>query len=631
MAYTYLDRVDSPADIKDFTLDELRALCEEIRSYMIECCSVNPGHLGSSLGAVELIVGLHYVYDTPSDKLVFDVGHQAYAHKIITGRREAFRRNRMKDGISGFPKRSESEYDAFGAGHSSTSISAALGFAEASKQLGLNQKVVALIGDGSLTGGLAFEGLNNAGATKSDILVILNDNNISIDKNIGALHNYLLKITSDPRYNKAKKHVWDRLGETKTRSLLQRIVATTKSHLVRKSGGHLFQAMGFRYFGPIDGNDITQVVETLRKLKEIGGPILLHTLTKKGKGYAPAEQNQTVWHAPGIFDPETGERIKSEKGESRYQDVFGTVLLELARMNPKVVGITPAMASGCGMSMLAKEMPKRFYDVGIEEEHAVTFSAGLAAGGLKPFCNIYSSFSQRAYDQIIHDVALQGLPVTICLDRGGIVGEDGATHHGCYDMSIYRSIPGAVIAVPKDEIELKDMMYSSMLAETGPYIIRYPRGYGEGREWQEHKFTRLETGKGERLAEGSKVAVIAAGPVANRSLEAAQEIKEETGWSPSVYNIRYIKPIDKEMLEEIASRHERIITVEDGTVIGGLYGAVSEFMSSDERHTYVRAIGIPDAYISQGTQKQLRSECSLTREGIKAAISEEKKKISKKD
>jgi 1-deoxy-D-xylulose-5-phosphate synthase len=631
MAYTYLDRVDSPADIKDFTLDELRALCEEIRSYMIECCSVNPGHLGSSLGAVELIVGLHYVYDTPSDKLVFDVGHQAYAHKIITGRREAFRRNRMKDGISGFPKRSESEYDAFGAGHSSTSISAALGFAEASKQLGLNQKVVALIGDGSLTGGLAFEGLNNAGATKSDILVILNDNNISIDKNIGALHNYLLKITSDPRYNKAKKHVWDRLGETKTRSLLQRIVATTKSHLVRKSGGHLFQAMGFRYFGPIDGNDIAQVVETLRKLKEIGGPILLHTLTKKGKGYAPAEQNQTVWHAPGIFDPETGERIKSEKGESRYQDVFGTVLLELARMNPKVVGITPAMASGCGMSMLAKEMPKRFYDVGIEEEHAVTFSAGLAAGGLKPFCNIYSSFSQRAYDQIIHDVALQGLPVTICLDRGGIVGEDGATHHGCYDMSIYRSIPGAVIAVPKDEIELKDMMYSSMLAETGPYIIRYPRGYGEGREWQEHKFTRLETGKGERLAEGSKVAVIAAGPVANRSLEAAQEIKEETGWSPSVYNIRYIKPIDKEMLEEIASRHERIITVEDGTVIGGLYGAVSEFMSSDERHTYVRAIGIPDAYISQGTQKQLRSECSLTREGIKAAISEEKKKISKKD
>lgn len=631
MTYTYLDRVNSPADIKGFSMDELRALCAEIRHYMIECCSVNPGHLGSSLGAVELMVGLHYVYDTPSDKLVFDVGHQAYAHKIITGRREAFRKNRMKGGISGFPKRSESEYDAFGVGHSSTSISAALGFAEASKQLGLGQKVVALIGDGSLTGGLAFEGLNNAGAAKSDILVILNDNNISIDKNIGALHNYLLKITSDPRYNKVKKHVWDRLGEGKARNILQRIVATTKSHLVRRSGGHLFQAMGFRYFGPIDGNDIVQVIEILKKLREIGGPLLLHALTKKGKGYGPAEKNQTVWHAPGIFDPETGERIKSEKGESRYQDVFGTVLLELARMNPKVVGITPAMASGCGMSMLSKEMPKRFYDVGIEEEHAVTFSAGLAAGGLKPFCNIYSSFSQRAYDQIIHDVALQGLPVVLCLDRGGIVGEDGATHHGCYDMSIYRSIPGAVIAAPKDEIELKDMMYSAMLAETGPYIIRYPRGYGEGREWQEHEFTMMETGKGEKLLEGSEVAVIAAGPLANRAQEAAQELKNETGWAPSVYNIRYIKPVDTEMLSGIAGSHGRIITVEDGTVIGGLYGAISEFMAADGRNRPVRPIGIPDRYVSQGTQKELRAECGLTVEGIKAVILEEMKKISKKD
>ena len=454
MTYTLLNKVDSPADIKGFSIEELRTLCAEIRHYMIECCSVNPGHLGSSLGAVELMVGLHYVYDTPEDKLVFDVGHQAYAHKILTGRREAFRKNRMKDGISGFPKRSESEYDAFGAGHSSTSISAALGFAEAAKQQGLQQKVVALIGDGSLTGGLAFEGLNNAGAAKSDILVILNDNNISIDRNIGAIHNYLLKITTDPRYNRAKKRVWDGLGESRFRGMLQRLVGSAKALLVRKSGGDLFQAMGFRYFGPIDGNDIAQIIETLEKIKEMGGPLLLHALTKKGKGYAPAENNQTIWHAPGIFDPETGERIKSEKGESRYQDVFGSVLVELAKMNPKVVGVTPAMASGCGMNMLAKEMPKRFYDVGIEEEHAVTFSAGLAAGGLKPFCNIYSSFSQRAYDQIIHDVALQGLPVVLCLDRGGIVGEDGATHHGCYDMSIYRTIPGAIIAAPKDEIEL---------------------------------------------------------------------------------------------------------------------------------------------------------------------------------
>ena len=631
MTYTLLDKVDSPADIKGFSIEELRTLCAEIRHYMIECCSVNPGHLGSSLGAVELMVGLHYVYDTPEDKLVFDVGHQAYAHKILTGRREAFRKNRMKDGISGFPKRSESEYDAFGAGHSSTSISAALGFAEAAKQQGLQQKVVALIGDGSLTGGLAFEGLNNAGAAKSDILVILNDNNISIDRNIGAIHNYLLKITTDPRYNRAKKRVWDGLGESRFRGMLQRLVGSAKALLVRKSGGDLFQAMGFRYFGPIDGNDIAQIIETLEKIKEIGGPLLLHALTKKGKGYAPAENNQTIWHAPGIFDPETGERIKSEKGESRYQDVFGSVLVELAKMNPKVVGVTPAMASGCGMNMLAKEMPKRFYDVGIEEEHAVTFSAGLAAGGLKPFCNIYSSFSQRAYDQIIHDVALQGLPVVLCLDRGGIVGEDGATHHGCYDMSIYRTIPGAIIAAPKDEIELKDMMYSAMLSESGPYIIRYPRGYGEGRNWQTHEFSRMEEGKGEQLREGSRIAVIAAGPVANRAAEAADEIKAETGWNPAIYNIRYIKPIDVAILDKIAELYEVVVTVEDGSVLGGLHGAVAEHLSEKDRPVKVIPVGIPDTYLSQGTQKELREECRLSKDGIKGAILEEWKKISKKD
>ena len=471
--YTLLEGIESPADIKNLDIEQLKQLCEEIRCYMIECCAVNPGHLGSSLGAVELMVGLHYVYDTPSDKLVFDVGHQAYAHKIITGRREAFKKNRMKDGISGFPKRSESEYDAFGVGHSSTSISAALGFAEAARQQGLSQKVVALIGDGSLTGGLAFEGLNNAGARGTDMLVILNDNNISIDRNIGAVHEYLLKITTAPGYNKAKKQVWDGLGDGWFRKRIQRMVGRMKSSLVSASGGDLFQAMGFRYFGPIDGNDIVQVVETLQKLRELGGPLLLHVLTKKGKGYSPAEENQTVWHAPGMFDPETGERIHNENGVSRYQDVFGEVLLDLAQKNDKVVGITPAMASGCGMNLLAKQMPERFYDVGIEEEHAVTFAAGLAAGGMKPFCNIYSSFSQRALDQIIHDVALQDLPVVLCLDRGGLVGEDGATHHGCYDMSLYRIIPGAIVAAPKDELELKNMMYSAMLSESGPYIIRY--------------------------------------------------------------------------------------------------------------------------------------------------------------
>lgn len=630
MTYTLLDKVNSPSDIKGFSMDQLRQLCAEIRHYMVECCAINPGHLGSSLGAVELIIGLHYVYDAPQDKLVFDVGHQAYAHKIITGRREAFRQNRMKDGISGFPKRSESEYDAFGAGHSSTSISAALGFAEAAKLQGLKDKAVALIGDGSLTGGLAFEGLNNAGASQADILVILNDNNISIDKNIGGLHEYLLRITTDPRYNKAKKHVWDKLGDGWFRKMIQKIVVTTKSHMVSDSGGHLFQAMGFRYFGPIDGNDIAQVVETLKKLKEIGGPILLHTLTKKGKGYAPAEENQTVWHAPGLFDPETGERIRSEKGESRYQDVFGEVLLELARQNPKVVGITPAMASGCGMSMLAKELPGRFYDVGIEEEHAVTFSAGLAAGGLKPFCNIYSSFSQRAYDQIIHDVALQGLPVVLCLDRGGLVGEDGATHHGCYDMSIYRSIPGAVIAVPCNEIELKDMMYSAMKSQTGPYIIRYPRGYGEGVDWQGHEFTEMETGKGEMMLDGSDVAVIAAGPVANRAAEAALKAKGQSGWNPAIYNIRYIKPVDEELLADVCRRFSRIITVEDGTVVGGLHGAVAEYMSAQENPLPVRAAGIPDRYISQGTQAELREECGITTDGILKAIMGEKEKIDKK-
>ena len=631
MTYKFLDKVDSPADIKKFSMEELRALCAEIRHYMIECCAVNPGHLGSSLGAVELMVGLHYVYDAPEDKLVFDVGHQAYAHKIITGRREAFRKNRMKDGISGFPKRSESEYDAFGAGHSSTSISAALGFAEAAKQQGLPHKAVALIGDGSLTGGLAFEGMNNAGASKTDMLVILNDNNISIDKNIGGLHEYLLKITTNPKYNRAKSRVWNRLGDGWIRKTVQKFVSTTKSYLVSGSGGHLFQAMGFRYFGPIDGNDIEQVVDTLRKLKSLRGPLLLHAMTKKGKGYAPAEADQTTWHAPGIFDPETGMRQKSRKGESRYQDVFGEVLLDLARKNDRIVGITPAMASGCGMNLLSSEMPERFYDVGIEEEHAVTFAAGLAAGGMKPFCNIYSSFSHRAFDQIFHDIALQGLPVVLCLDRSGIVGEDGATHHGCYDMAIYRTLPGTVIAAPKDETELKNMMYTASLAEEGPFIIRYPRGYGEGTPWKESPYSTIEPGKGEVLLEGSEIAVIAAGPSANRAVEAALRIKEETGWNPSIYNIRYIKPLDEALVLDAAGSHSRIMTIEDGCIKGGLYGAVTETVAGSSSPVPVRPVGIPDTYISQGTQEELREECGLTEAEIYRIIMEEKEKISKKD
>ena len=629
--YKILCTIDSPEDVKKLNLDELRELCAEIRQYMIECCSVNPGHLGPSLGAVELMVGLHYVYDAPKDKLVFDVGHQAYAHKIITGRREAFRKNRTRDGISGFPKRSESEYDSFGVGHSSTSISAALGFAEAAKLQGLDQKTVALIGDGSLTGGLAFEGLNNAGVSRADILVILNDNNISIDRNVGALHDYLLKITTDPRYNKAKKQIWDCLGESRARKAVQKFVTTTKSHLVSESGGALFQAMGFRYFGPVDGNDISQVIEILKRLKEIKGPILLHALTKKGKGYAPAEENQTVWHAPGAFDPETGERLKVDNGVSRYQDVFGEVLLDLAKNNPSVVGITPAMASGCGMNRLAKEMPEKFFDVGIEEEHAVTFAAGLAAGGMKPFCNIYSSFSQRAYDQILHDVALQELPVVLCFDRGGLVGEDGATHHGCYDMSAYRSIPGAVIAAPKDERELKNMMYSAMLAETGPYIIRYPRGYGEGVDWKSAAYETLESGRGELMLAGSDVAVFAAGPFVYRAVEAAERIKAEKGWNPTIYNIRYIKPLDEELVRKACDAHTRLVTVEDGTIVGGLYGAVAEIVAAMEEPLPVKGVGIPDSFIGQATQEEQREDCGLSAERLYGLFVDEFEKISKKD
>ena len=629
--YKILCTIDSPEDVKKLSLDELSDLCAEIRQYMIECCSVNPGHLGPSLGAVELMVGLHYVYDAPKDKLVFDVGHQAYAHKIITGRREAFRKNRTRDGISGFPKRSESEYDSFGVGHSSTSISAALGFAEAAKLQGLKQKTVALIGDGSLTGGLAFEGLNNAGVSRADILVILNDNNISIDRNVGALHDYLLKITTDPRYNKAKKQIWDCLGEGRARKAVQKFVTTTKSHLVSESGGALFQAMGFRYFGPVDGNDISQVIETLKRLKEIKGPILLHALTKKGKGYAPAEENQTVWHAPGAFDPETGERLKVDNGVSRYQDVFGEVLLDLAKNNPSVVGITPAMASGCGMNRLAKEMPEKFFDVGIEEEHAVTFAAGLAAGGMKPFCNIYSSFSQRAYDQILHDVALQELPVVLCFDRGGLVGEDGATHHGCYDMSAYRSIPGAVIAAPKDERELKNMMYSAMLAETGPYIIRYPRGYGEGVDWKSAAYQMLESGRGELMLAGSDVAVFAAGPFVYRAVEAAERIKAEKGWNPTIYNIRYIKPLDEELVRKACDAHTRLVTVEDGTIVGGLYGAVAEIVAAMEEPLPVKGVGIPDSFIGQATQEEQREDCGLSAERLYGLFVDEFEKISKKD
>lgn len=610
-----LEKINGPEDLRALDEASLKQLCTEIRQYIIECCAVNPGHLGSSLGAVELIVGLHYVYDTPQDKIVFDVGHQAYAHKILTGRREAFIRNRMKDGLSGFPKRDESIYDAFGAGHSSTSISAALGLSCAAAMQGIDEKVVALIGDGALTGGLALEGLNNAGASHSDLLIILNDNNCSIDKNIGGLHDYLLRLTTDPTYNKLKDKIWDKMGDGWLRGKMQNLVRSTKSSLVDGFGGALFESLGFRYFGPIDGNDIDAVLNALKRLRNIKGPRILHAITTKGKGYGPAEQNPTVWHAPGKFNPATGERIAGNRRADRYQDVFGNVLLDLARKDKRVVGITPAMATGCGMNILADELPGQFFDVGIEEEHAVTFSAGLAAGGMRPFCNIYSSFSQRAYDEIIHDVALQNLPVVLCFDRAGLVGEDGATHHGCYDMAAYRSIPGAVVSAPRNEIELKNLMYTALHYDGGPFIIRYPRGCGEGVAWKEAQYEELPVGKGEKLMDGEGLAIIAAGPEACRAMEAAEIIRERTGHAPAIYNIRYIKPLDTQILEEAASKG-RILTVEEGCVKGGLFGAVTEYMAEHSHVISVGGIGIPDMYVAQDRQDSQRHDCGLDAEGI---------------
>lgn len=614
--YKILDKVDTPQDLRKLDLSELPGLCDEIRDYIVRCCADNPGHLASSLGAVELIVGMHYVFDTPSDKLVFDVGHQAYAHKIITGRKEAFKGNRKKDGISGFPNRDESPYDAFGAGHASTSISAALGLAKAAQVSGLKEKVVAMIGDGAMTGGLALEGLNNAGDSDTDILVVLNDNDMAIDGNRGALHSYLLKVTTDPAYNKIKTHVWESLGAGRFRNWVQGMVRKAKSGLVTNSGGDFFEAFGFRYFGPIDGNDIGEVVNTLRRLKDIKGPKILHTCTVKGKGYAPAEADPTTWHAPGKFDPETGERDKNSGTSGvRYQDVFGEVLCELARKDPKVVGITPAMATGSGLAEFAEEFPDRFFDVGIAEEHAATFSAGLAAGGMKPYCSIYSSFAQRAYDEIIHDVALQHLPVVFCFDRAGVVGEDGATHQGVFDLAAMRSIPNTVIAAPKDEAELRDLLWMGLGISDGPYIIRYPRGTGEGVQWRDSEPSKIEAGKAELLLEGSEVAVLALGPSAHRATEAARRLKEDTGYCPEVWNVRFLKPFDTAMLEHLKD-FRAILTIEDGALKGGLFSEVSEYVSSHGMDAIVKGIGVPDRFIPHASAAEQRRSFGLDGEGI---------------
>lgn len=613
-----LDKINFPDDLKGLNSDELALLCKEVRDYMVECCSKNPGHLGSSLGAVELAIALHYVYDTPKDKLVWDVGHQAYAHKIITGRREAFVNNRKRGGLSGFPKMAESEYDAFGAGHTSVSISAALGIAEAARLKGENMNVVAVIGDGAMTGGLAFEGLNNAGALKSNILVILNDNQISIDKNVGALHNYLVKMSVSPAYNRMKNRVWKIVGNGWLRKFIQKFTLGAK--LAFLDNGSIFQGLGFRYFGSVDGNDIGEMVTTLFNLKDIPGPKLLHVRTVKGKGYKPAEEQQSIWHAPGKFDVCTGERIVSKTTEYKYQDVFGHTLVDLARENDRIVGITPAMASGCSLTYMIEEFPDRTYDVGIAEQHAVTFSAGLAANGMLPFCNIYSTFMQRAYDSIIHDVALQNLKVIFCLDRGGIVGEDGATHHGAFDLAYLRPVPNITIAAPMNEVELRNMMYSATLPEYGITAIRYPRGKCEGMEWRK-EFEFIAPGRGVVLNEGSGVALLTLGTVGNRAAKAVGKIKEE-GFNPLHIDMRFLKPMDTELVDMACKICHTIITVEDGVVAGGLASAVSQYVAANNYGVKVVQLGIPDKFVEQGTVDELISECGYNADNIYDSIKE---------
>lgn len=611
----YLDSINSPADLKRLKVEELEAVCAELRKYIVECCSVNPGHLGSSLGAVELAVALHYVYDTPADRLVWDVGHQAYAHKILTGRREAFLRNRTRGGISGFPRMAESEYDAFGGGHSSVSISAAFGMAKAIEMQGGKERVVAIIGDGALTGGLAFEALNNAGVSPTtDLLVVLNDNEMSIDEPAGALDRYLVRMSTSKWYNTLKRTLWRMLS-----------VAPPVLNFIRKSGNaikqgllknsNLFESLNFRYFAPVDGHNVVELVHTLRSLKRIGGPKLLHIKTRKGKGYAPAEADPSVWHAPGRFDVATGERIKSEYPAARYQDVFGETLLDLARRDSRIVGITPAMPSGCSLNIMMREMPDRCFDVGIAEGHAVTFSAGLAAQGQRPFCNIYSSFMQRAYDNVIHDIALQNLPVVLCLDRAGIVGEDGATHHGAFDMAYFGCVPNLTIAAPRNELMLRQMMYTALQMES-PSVVRYPRGVGEGVEWQGVPFESVEVGRGECLREGSDVAVLAVGTMANVAMRAAAKSER----SVAVYDLRYVKPLDEELILDVARRFGHIITIEDGILRGGVGESIAALIARNGLKPRITTLGIDDSFVHHGKPSELYADCGYDESSLLEAI-----------
>ena len=612
--YKWLDRIDSPDDLKKLSGSDLRQYCDELRQYIIEQCSSNPGHLASSLVAVELAVALHYVFNTPDDKIVWDVGHQTYAHKIITGRREAFRTNRKLGGISGFPRMSESPYDAFGGGHASVSISAAFGMAKAAELKGEQRQVVAVIGDGSMTGGLAFEGLNNAGASKqTNLLVILNDNNMAIDQATGALKNYLVKISTSRRYNAIKRRLWRILSHTPAvLRFCQKAGNAVKQGLLKNS--NLFESLNFRYFGPIDGHNLPELVRVLTALQRIEGPKLLHVMTVKGKGYKPAECNKPVWHAPGKFNPETGERIVSKTEVARYQDVFGQTLLELARADERIVGITPAMPSGSSMNILMKEMPERCFDVGIAEGHAVTFSAGLAAAGMVPFCNIYSSFMQRAYDNVIHDVAIQRLPVVMCLDRGGLVGEDGATHHGAFDLAYFGTVPNLTVAAPMNELELRNMMFTALEAGR-PFAIRYPRGNGAGVAWRDEPFAAMEIGRGRCLKEGERIAVLTIGTVGNFASEAIARM-EADGIRVAHYDLRFAKPLDQELLHEVGRKFRCVVTVEDGALRGGVGEAVVAFFCEHGYLPKVVSLGIPDRFVEHGTPAQLYAQCGYDAEGI---------------
>jgi len=620
-----LDNIRFPSDLRNLSVKELEQVSAELRQFIIDEVCSNPGHLGASLGVVELTVALHFVFNTPFDQLVWDVGHQAYGHKILTGRKELFNTNRKYGGISGFPKMSESVYDPFGVGHASTSISAALGIAVASNlQNEKDRHVVAVIGDGSLSGGLAFEGLNNAGNLKNNLLVILNDNNMAIDPNAGALSDYLVDMTISKTYNKFKTEVWNMLGKMhklgpRAQRIAQKLENGIKSIIMHQ--GNLFESLNFRYFGPVDGHNISHLVRILNDLKDMPGPKLLHVITVKGKGYKYAEENQTTWHAPGIFNKETGEIINIKTDGSnppKYQDVFGITLLELAKLNDKIVGITPAMPTGCSMNIMMNELPHRVFDVGIAEQHAVTFSAGLSARGMIPYCNIYSSFMQRAYDQVIHDVALQNLQVILCMDRGGLVGEDGATHQGVFDLAYLRCIPNLVISVPMNEEELRNLMFTAQVKNFGAFAIRYPRGYGVMSDW--HKpFKELPIGKGRMISEGSDVAVLSIGHPGNFVQEAIKGLSEEYE-IPAHYDLRFLKPLDEELLNQVFKKFSKIITVEDGVITGGFGSAILEFMAGNNYHAQVIRLGVPDRFIEQGSLKQLYSECGFDTAGIQQII-----------